>query len=58
MSAEIVDGKVVPKIKISENPSKVTNPGIKKVQRIYNREGMAMADLILLESEQIDPAKP
>ncbi|MGI5883978.1 MAG: nicotinate phosphoribosyltransferase [Candidatus Spyradocola sp.] len=58
MSAEIVNGKVVPKIKISENPSKVTNPGIKKVKRIYNREGMAMADLILLEDEQIDPSKP
>ena len=58
MSAEVIDGQVVPKIKVSENPAKVTNPGIKKVQRIYNKEGMAMADIIMLEHEVIDASKP
>ena len=58
MSAEIIDGQIVPKIKVSENPAKVTNPGYKKVQRIYNREGMAMADIIMLDHETIDTAKP
>ena len=58
MSAEVIDGQVVPKIKVSENPAKVTNPGIKKVQRIYNKEGMAMADIIMLEHETIDESKP
>ena len=58
LSAEIVDGQTIPKIKISENPAKVTNPGVKKIYRIYNPDGMAMADLILLEHETVDPSKP
>ncbi len=58
MSAEIVDGKIIPKIKISENIEKVTNPGKKKLLRIYDAGGMAVADLICLYDEQIDPAKP
>ena len=50
MAAEIVDGKLVPKIKLSENVIKMTNPGYKKVYRIYsNTSGMALADLIALE---------
>ena len=58
LSAEIVDGQTIPKIKISENPAKVTNPGVKKIYRIYNPDGMAMSDLILLEHETVDPSKP
>ena len=59
MSAEIVDGKMVPKIKISENSEKVTNPGYKKVMRLYsNSTGKALADLIMLEEETLDETKP
>ncbi len=58
MSAEEVDGKMVPKIKISENPEKITNPGYKKVVRIYNGGNKAIADLIMLEGEVIDTSKP
>ncbi len=58
LSAEVVNGQTLPKIKISENPAKVTNPGKKKVVRIYNEDGMAMADLLMLEGETIDPEKP
>lgn len=58
MSAEVVEGKLVPKIKISDNPAKVTNPGYKKVFRLYDKDGMAIADLIALEYETIDPTKP
>lgn len=58
MSAEVVDGKLVPKIKISDNPAKVTNPGYKKVFRLYDKDGMAIADLIALENETIDSSKP
>ncbi|MGI6003831.1 MAG: nicotinate phosphoribosyltransferase [Christensenellales bacterium] len=59
LSAEVVDGKVVPKIKVSENPEKVTNPGYKKVFRIYDKAtGAALADLITLEDEVIDETKP
>ena len=58
LSAEIVNGKVVPKLKLSDNPAKVTNPGVKKVFRLYDRDGMAIADLIALEHETIDTSKP
>ncbi len=59
MSAETIDGKVVPKIKISENPVKITNPGIKKLWRIYdNKSGKAVADLISLAYETYDCSKP
>ncbi len=59
MSAETIDGRVIPKIKISENPVKITNPGIKKLWRIYdNKTGKAVADLIALEHEEYDASKP
>jgi nicotinate phosphoribosyltransferase len=58
MSAEEVNGTMVPKIKISENPEKITNPGYKKVVRIYNGGRKAVADLILLEEEEIDTGMP
>jgi len=58
MSAEIVNGELVPKIKISENPAKVTNPGYKKVVRLYDADGMAIADLLTLVDEVIDDTKP
>ena len=59
LAAEIVDGVVYPKMKISENPVKMTNPGIKKVFRLYdNASGKALADLIALEEEEIDQSQP
>lgn len=58
MSAEVVDGRMVPKIKLSDNPAKVTNPGYKKVFRLYDKQGMAIADLIALDDEKIDSSKP
>lgn len=58
MSAEIVNGNIVPKIKLSENIVKMTNPGYKKVYRFYsNTTGMALADLIALEGEEFDFSK-
>ena len=42
-------GKFIPKIKLSENTEKVTNPGNKTIQRIYDKEtGKIIADLICL----------
>ena len=59
MSAEIVDGKMTPKIKISENVGKITNPGFKKVYRFFEREnGMAEADYICMHDETVDDTKP
>jgi len=53
------NGVIVPKIKVSENVGKITNPGFKKVYRLYNREtGMAEADYICLYDEVVDDNKP
>lgn len=47
------DGKFIPKIKLSENTEKITNPGDKKIYRIYDKEnGKIRADLICLADEQ------
>ncbi len=52
-------GTVVPKIKISENPEKITNPHFKKVYRIYDKTtGTATADLMCVYDETIDETKP
>lgn len=52
------NGKFIPKIKLSNNPEKVTNPGIKKVFRIYEKStGKIKADLIALDDETIDENK-
>ncbi len=59
LAASHEDGKVSPKLKVSENVWKVTNPGIKKVARLYaNEDGKAIADVIMLEEEKIDESKP
>lgn len=52
------NGRMAPRIKVSENPDKVTNPGVKKVIRLYDECGMAAADLIALIGEEIDPSAP
>ena len=53
------DGKIIPKIKVSDNSAKITNPGFKTVYRIYdNKTGKAEADLIALRGEQLDFTKP
>lgn len=53
------DGKIIPKIKISENVNKITTPGFKNLYRIYNRKtNKAEADLITLFDEEIDKTKP
>ncbi len=52
-------GEVIPKIKISENPEKITNPHFKKVYRIYDNETKrAIADLLCVYDEIIDETKP
>lgn len=61
------DGNIIPKIKISENTTKITNPGYKKVYRFYSKDtGKALADVITLNGETIpdsnyvifDPSNP
>ncbi|RDY23618.1 nicotinate phosphoribosyltransferase [Romboutsia maritimum] len=58
LAASYKNDILVPKIKISENPEKINNPGYKKVVRIYNKENKAEADLIMLHDEHIDSSKP
>ena len=59
LSAEEVDGKFVPRIKISENPAKITNPGVKQLYRFYDRRsGKALADLLALDEEDFSSGEP
>lgn len=53
------DGKIIPKIKISENIAKITIPGVKIPWRLFDNEtGKAIADVITLNYEKIDDSKP
>ena len=53
------DGDVIPKIKLSENVSKITTPGFKSVWRLFDRSsGKAIADVVALFDEEIDDSKP
>ncbi len=53
MAASQGDGDILPKIKISQNPMKVTNPGVKKIIRFSNGNGMMIGDLLAEVNEQI-----
>ena len=52
------EGRYVPRIKVSEAVEKITNPGFKRVYRIYGEEGYAVADLIAGFDEVVDMSKP
>lgn len=48
------NGKIIPKIKVSENVEKITNPGVKSLYRLYDKDNnRAIADVITLESEPV-----
>lgn len=52
------NGVFEPRIKISENVEKITNPGRKEVYRIYDAAGHSVADLITMEGETVDMSAP
>ena len=53
-AVEDEQGRIIPKIKISENTAKITNPGFKKVYRFYDKKtGKATADEICLREEAV-----
>lgn len=59
LSAVEKNGEIIPKIKISENASKITLPGVKIPWRLYDREtGKAIADVITLGNEKIASDEP
>lgn len=57
LSAIEEDGKMIPKIKVSNSHEKTTNPGLKKTVRVLV-DGMAAADLICLHDDEFDTSKP
>ena len=59
VAIENADGTIRPKIKISENVEKITNPGYKKPYRVFDKEtGMMIADYIALADEVLDENEP
>lgn len=58
LSSIVKDGTYIPKIKISDNVGKLTNPGNKEVYRIYDKvTGKASADILVLYDEVMDESK-
>lgn len=59
VAVEDDQGNIVPKIKISENVAKITNPHLKKVYRLYDKAtGKALADQLCVYYETIDETQP
>ncbi len=55
LSAVEKNGQLIPKIKISENVEKITNPGFKTLYRLYDKDThRAIADVITIDGEIID----
>ena len=58
-AVEDEDGNIIPKIKLSENVAKITNPHFKKVYRLFDRDtGKAEADYIAIYDEVVDDTQP
>lgn len=59
VAVEDESGEIVPKIKVSENTAKITNPHFKKLYRYYDREsGKALADELCVWDETVDDSLP
>ena len=59
VAVEDDNGKIIPKIKVSENVTKITNPHYKKLYRLFDREsGKAIADELCVYDEVIDESVP
>ena len=53
------EGRVIPKIKVSENPEKIINPHFKKVYRLYDNEsGESIADVLTVYNENLSSDEP
>ncbi|NMA37582.1 MAG: nicotinate phosphoribosyltransferase, partial [Papillibacter sp.] len=58
-AVEDENGRIIPKIKVSENTTKITTPHFKKVYRLLDKEsGKALADQICVYDEVIDDSRP
>jgi len=47
------DGELIPTMKLSDNPEKTTNPGVKQVWRLYHENGTVKADVLSLEDQPV-----
>jgi len=57
LAARKVDGRYQPAIKVSNNPEKISDPGIKQVYRFYNGSGSPIADLLATEEERVEAGR-
>lgn len=48
------EGTLVPTMKMSDNPDKMTNPGVKQVWRLFHEDGTVKADVLSLEGEPVE----
>ena len=58
LSAIFEDGELHPRLKVSDDPAKTTNPGVKKVIRFYDEKNFMRGDLIVFEDEIFSPGQP
>ncbi len=52
------NGEFAPRIKVSENVEKITNPGLKDLYRVYDAAGKAVADMLAVCGEPVDMEQP
>ena len=58
LSAILENGSMQPKLKVSDDPEKTTNPGVKKVIRFYDEKNFIRGDVIVLEDETFPRGEP
>jgi nicotinate phosphoribosyltransferase len=54
-ACEDANGQMTPVMKFSDNPEKTTNPGVKQVWRITDSRGAALADVLALDDDALEP---
>lgn len=57
LASKHAGGRDVPVLKVSNNPEKTTNPGIKQVHRFFDKNGFPIADMLAFPGEQLDEGK-
>jgi len=58
LSAILEDGEMKPKLKVSDDPEKTTNPGIKKVVRFFDEKNFMRGDVLFFEDETLPENQP
>jgi nicotinate phosphoribosyltransferase len=58
LSAILEDGKMKPKLKVSDDPEKTTNPGVKKVIRFFDEKNFMRGDVLFFEDEVLPGDQP